>query len=118
MEQITTFGSIITATRVCEDIKNNLYTAKERNENPIAAERLVNNNYLLYLQIVFDELVSIHNNNKMTKENFVNLNEYIRTLLSLAKNDGILSEQQISLSGEDLRATIINVFNRLDSLEI
>jgi len=118
LEQIITFGAISTTADICKDLRDNLESSHERMENPIFAEKILDKNYLLFMQITLDSLNEIFENNEISNENFMMLNESIKNLVIISEQDGIYKIKEIKFTDEKNQQIFLEVLKRSTELEI
>ena len=112
LSQTVTYGASTTTSRICGALKNNLDGAKERGDNPIAAERLIERKYLFYVQTVISGLKSISETNTINRENYVLVNDSVRVLTHLAKNDQLIVSDSNTMLTPSASEAIANVLNK------
>lgn len=116
LQQTITYGASKTTGEVCGALKTNLQTAKDRHDNPIAAERVINRRYLFYIGAVVSSLKSVSEMNKLDRAEYVLINESVRTLLHLATGDNVLTQETIPNANPQTSAAIANVLNKTSEL--
>lgn len=89
MPQLVAYGASETAARLCKGISENLVTAKKRGDNPIAAERLKDRKYILYIQLVISGLKGAYAEKNISTDDYYTINDSLRALTRLAIEDGI-----------------------------
>ncbi|MDD5331484.1 MAG: hypothetical protein PHE43_01515 [Candidatus Nanoarchaeia archaeon] len=116
MDQIITFGAAITTKDICLNLKDNLTNAKMAHQNPIAAKRILDRDYLVFIRLIIDSLKNIYDSNKIENECFVTLNDSIRILIKLSKEDAIYKEDRILFSNKEGEEILVKVLNETNEL--
>jgi hypothetical protein len=111
IEQIVTYGSIKTTTEICIALRDNLVSAHERHENPIAAERVIDKNYLDFTSVILGSLEKVYTAKKIDNEEYSNINGSVRIMFKRALEDRILKQGEIRFKNKasaNLFADVIN----------
>jgi len=101
-----------TTAKLCKGISENLKSAKNRGDNPIAAERLVERKYLFYLQLVISGLKITHKTKAISNENYNLINDSLRTLVRLADEDNIYRPELTE--NEAVETAVANAINAVE----
>ncbi|OIO28328.1 hypothetical protein COX86_01455 [Candidatus Micrarchaeota archaeon CG_4_10_14_0_2_um_filter_60_11] len=110
--QIIAYGASETTAKLCKGISENLKSAKNRGDNPIAAERLVERKYLFYLQLVISGLKITHKTKAISNENYNLINDSLRTLVRLADEDNIYRPELTE--NEAVETAVANAINAVE----
>jgi hypothetical protein len=118
IDQIVTYGAISIATDICVGLKDNLEFGMNIGKNPIEAAKIIDKNYLLFYQIMLEALEKIYNENRISDENFTALNESIKNLVVISKEDRIYPEKVVKFKNKESEESLLRIFRNAAELEI
>jgi phage FluMu protein gp41 len=100
-DQIITYGSAMSSSEICLLLRDNLADAKSIEQNPIAAERILSRNYLMFLQFILNSFKNIKKTSKISREDLNTINESVRSLVRLTEEDGIYQEPELKFKNNE-----------------
>lgn len=118
IDQTVTYGAISTASDICMGLKDNLESGMNAGRNPIEANKIIDKNYLLFYQIMLESLEKIYDENRISEENFIALNESIKNLVVISKEDKIYPEKVLKFKNKESEESLLRVFRNAAELEI
>ena len=112
IKQIVTFGSIKTTSEICKSLRDNLSMAHEIGENPIAAERVIDKNYLGFISAILDVLDKVYSTKTISSDENIAINESVKSIFKMSLDDRILQQTEIKFTSSDSESIFINAINQ------
>ncbi len=112
IKQTVTFGSIKTTSDICMSLRDNLSIAHKMGENPIAAERVIDKNYLGFISAILESLDKIYTTKTITNDESIAINESVKSIFKMSLDDKILEQSEIKFKNKESENLFIDAINQ------